>query len=121
MGWLLPCRLDVYGRCYLEPRDWGSPGALRLVEQFSLMYLRKHMGFPNPTSSPEQVNERDEHKSMHASMHPNHPSHHLLMLSTHTGTTVTWCCLLPSFLLRCCQACRRHGTNQYWQMPDTLK
>jgi hypothetical protein len=69
---LVPCRLDTNGRCYLEPRDWGSPGALHLVEQFSLMYLRKHMGFPNPTSSPEQVGRHPRTKPTHSTLRVLH-------------------------------------------------
>jgi hypothetical protein len=50
--------LDGRGRQFLESHDWGEGEVERLVTQFSLMYMMKHMGLPGPAASPDQVRHR---------------------------------------------------------------
>lgn len=49
--------LDTGARGFIELKDWGANDAAtsRVVKQLTAAYMRKHMGFPSQTSSPDKV------------------------------------------------------------------
>ncbi|PNH11292.1 hypothetical protein TSOC_001896, partial [Tetrabaena socialis] len=48
-------RLDKRHRGFLEPPDWGSREASQQIQLFSTRFLQKFMGYPDISSTPEQV------------------------------------------------------------------